>query len=59
MVPLTVVTKFKWILKKQNCLELNKNIQNHTYFGIQFGIQPCLQLHYLKNNVKISMSYKK
>ena len=28
------------------CLKHFNNIQNHPNFGIQFGIQPYLQLHY-------------
>ena len=44
-------------IHRANALKHFNNIQNHIYFGIQFGIQPCLQRHYLKNKILISMSY--
>ena len=44
-------------IHRANALKHSNNIQNHTNFGVQFGIQPCLQIHYLKNNTLISMSY--
>ena len=40
-------------IHRANALKHSNNIQNHT----NFGIQPCLQIHYLKNNTLILMSY--
>ena len=35
-------------IHRANALKHSNNIKNHTNFGIQFGIQPCLQPHCFK-----------